>query len=53
MNMLSNNLKILMEKNLRVAQRKDLNLNKLKKKRNHSKNLNQVMKDFANLLKKS
>lgn len=52
MNTSFNNWKSLMERNSRIAQRKDLILIKLKMKRSHLKNKRHLMKDFANSSRK-
>jgi len=51
--MLFNNLKNLMERNLRIVLKKDLISVKLKMKRRNGKNKNHNSKDYVNLLRKS
>ena len=53
MNMLFNNLRNSMERNLKTAQKKDWNLNKQRMKRSHSKKRKQPLNPFANILRKS
>jgi len=53
MNMLSNNLKNMMEKNSRIVPKKDYILMKMMMPRKNSKNKKQILNPSVKLLKKS